>query len=208
MATSAAPRAPTQAADAAAAGRRLLAGGVVEVDLQGFSGVDGGAVAHRVPPARRSCAADGGATEEAGRAPTAEPPKGSGGAGRQTAGAPGRSLRFSEQADDPAGLDVDVDVDRGRALGQAGHGAHLAEQRVQVPGAGGGTDVADRHAEAARTALERRVVAQRQVGLGHAERQLVEALLGELLDLGLGLGQVVDAVGAVDCASRWSRSSL
>ena len=29
-------------------------------------------------------------------------------------------------------------------------------------------------------------------------RQLVEALLGEALDLGLGLGQVVDTVGAVD----------
>src|SRR5450756_1507872 len=117
---------------------------------------------------------------------------------RQAAGAPGSLLRFSEQADDAAGLDVDVDVDGSRPLGQARHGAHLAEQRVQVPGAGGRPDVADRHAVAARPALERRVVTERQVRLGHAQRQLVQALLRELLDLGLGLGQVVHAVGAVD----------
>ena len=74
--------------DAAAAGRRLLAGGVVEVDLQRFGGVDGGTVAHRVPP---RC---GGRTaRRRRRPPAAEPPERLRGApAPQAAGAPG-SLR-------------------------------------------------------------------------------------------------------------------
>ncbi len=49
-----------------------------------------------------------------------------------------------EQADHPAGFQVEVHVVEDGAGGQAGHGAHLAAERVEEAGADAGPDVADR----------------------------------------------------------------
>ena len=70
----------------------------------------------------------------------------------------------------PAGVDVDVLARRvGR---QPGHHRHVAAIGGHEPGAGEEARVADGHAEAFWPALERRVVAERQLGLGHAHRQM------------------------------------
>ena len=52
------------------------------------------------------------------------------------------------------------------------------------------------------------IVGEGQVGLGHAQRQVAQAHVGEELDLGLGLGRVADAVGAVDLLATVSIFSL
>ena len=49
----------------------------------------------------------------------------------------------SEHADDL--VVFQIYGDEGRLRGQAGHGAHRAEQGVEETGAGGGADLADRH---------------------------------------------------------------
>src|SRR5215831_13511817 len=82
----------------------------------------------------------------------------------------------SVQAYDVAVL-VEVDADGGRLGGQAGHGAHLAADRVDEAGADRGAVLADRQPEPRRRALQRRVVGQRQVRLGEADGQVAEAVL-------------------------------
>ena len=74
--------------------------------------------------------------------------------------------------------------------------------------ANGGAQVTDRDDKALRAAFEVGIVAQAQVGLGHAHRQFIESQLGVQLDLLLGFFGVFHAVSAVDIAGRWFRSSL
>ena len=107
-----------------------------------------------------------------------------------------------EQTQDPAGLQVQIHIIEDRTGGQTGHGAHLAQQRVKETGPNRGADIADRDAEALWHALQLRVVAQAQVGLGHAQRQVVKAQPGVEVDLLFGLGQVIHAICAVDFAGR------
>lgn len=74
------------------------------------------------------------------------------------------------------------------------HGRFGTRKRL----AGVGADVAHRQAEVLRRVEERGVGRQRQVRLGHADREVVEAVGGVLADLLLGLGIEVDVRGAVD----------
>ena len=68
----------------------------------------------------------------------------------------------------------------------------------QETGAGVRPDVAHRDAEAGRRVGERRVGREREVRLGHADREPGEPVAGVLLDLLPRRGQEVDAVGLVD----------
>src|SRR5258706_16136028 len=91
--------------------------------------------------------------------------------------------RLSEQADDVTRR-VNVDVLAPRPRRQARHRPHLARQRGHEAGPRGESDLADRDAEAPRSALERRVMAQGVLALGHADREVSEPealVLGQLL---------------------------
>src|ERR1035437_9839659 len=72
---------------------------------------------------------------------------------------------------------VDIYVLPGRVRWQSRHGAHLAEERRYEAGACREADLADRDTETGWPALERRVVAEREVRLRHADRQIAEAQL-------------------------------
>src|SRR6185437_9510426 len=93
---------------------------------------------------------------------------------------------------------VDVDVEASRRLAEARHLHDVPAERGQEAGARVRADVAHRDAEAGRRVHEPRVGRQRQVRLGHADRQVAEAVPRVLLDLLPGGGQEVDAVGLVD----------
>ena len=80
-----------------------------------------------------------------------------------------------EQADDASRCQIEVHVVEHRPCRQPRHGAHLAAQRVEEACAHTGPDVAYREDVVLRPPLQRRVVAQAQVRLRHADRQLVEA---------------------------------
>ena len=54
---------------------------------------------------------------------------------------------------------------------------HVAADRIDEPGADRGADLADVQRVAGRGALQRRVAADRQVGLGDADRKAAEAVL-------------------------------
>src|SRR5258705_6239613 len=77
----------------------------------------------------------------------------------------------SEQADDVA-VGIDVDLLATWTRRKTRHRPHLAAQRRDEPRAGGEADLADRDREAGRPGLERRVVAERVLGLGHADPQM------------------------------------
>src|SRR2546423_569699 len=79
---------------------------------------------------------------------------------------PGAALSLEEPED--LALRIDVDVLAARSRGQSGHGPHLAREGRDEAGTGGEAHLADRHAKAARPALEGRVVRQRVLALGHA----------------------------------------
>src|SRR3954447_24305755 len=92
------------------------------------------------------------------------------------------------------------DVDRvggGRAP-VAGHRRHVAAERDEPARARVGADVTYGHCEAGRRVGQRRVVRQREVGLRHADRQLVEADALELGDLLARGGLEEDPVATVD----------
>jgi hypothetical protein len=63
-----------------------------------------------------------------------------------------------EQANYFTRFQVQVYIVEHRAGGQAGHGAHGAQQRIQETGADRSANVADRDGEAGRDALQGRVV--------------------------------------------------
>lgn len=102
-------------------------------------------------------------------------------------------IRSSEQACDLA-VDVDVHVLGSRMLRQARHRQDVARQGDDEAGAGAHAQFLDRDAEASRTADLRRIVRQRVLRLGHADRHLVEAELLDLLELFLGSRREVDAI--------------
>src|SRR5215208_3482377 len=93
-------------------------------------------------------------------------------------------------------VDVDVEGRRGDAI--ARHRLHVAEERDEPTCARVLADVADGDGEAGRRVQERRVVRERQMGLRHADRELVEADIVVTLDRLLRRRQEDDAVGAVD----------
>src|SRR5271154_1996442 len=78
------------------------------------------------------------------------------------------------QANDAAGLQVNVNFVVSRPSGQPWHGAHGAQERIEKPGADAGADVANWDGEACGRTLQVRVVAQAQVSLRHADGQLIE----------------------------------
>src|SRR3954454_10668710 len=90
----------------------------------------------------------------------------------------------SEEAGDVA-VGVEVDVLGIGVAREAGHGAHVAADGVDVAGAGRGPDLAYRHPPAGRGSAELRVGADREVGLGDHDRQPTEA---EPLEVGQSLG--------------------
>src|SRR3990170_8599463 len=110
--------------------------------------------------------------------------------------------RGLEQPYDTAGLQVEIDIVEHGPRGETGHGAHLTQKWVEEPGAHRGTNVSDRDLVALRHALERRIVAQAEVRLGHVHGQLVETELGVKLNLPLGLRRVFDPIGAVDLSGN------
>jgi hypothetical protein len=59
-----------------------------------------------------------------------------------------------EQPDNLAGFQVQINIVEDRAGGQAGHGAHFAQQRVEEARPHAGADVAHRHAESAGRAFQ------------------------------------------------------
>ena len=96
----------------------------------------------------------------------------------------------------PLGVDVDAHEVRRRA--EAGHPLHVAAEHDHEPRAGARHDAAHRQAEPARAVQQQRVVAERQVRLGHADRDRAEPELVHPREVLLGLRQVVDPVGAVE----------
>src|SRR5664280_2881368 len=107
-----------------------------------------------------------------------------------------RTVRLEESNDIP--VRVNVDVLAGRVRRQARHGPHLAEERRDEARAGREMDLADRDAEARRATLQRWVVAQREVRLGHADWQVAVAqFLVQLERLGGGR-KFVNAASAID----------
>jgi large subunit ribosomal protein L10 len=106
----------------------------------------------------------------------------------------------AEESDGDAGA-----ADSGGEAAEDGGGEASADDAADAAsddageaGAGEETGLSDGHAKAARPALEVRVMAQRQLCLGHAHRQAGEALRGELLDLLGRLGRDGDVARAVD----------
>ena len=87
-----------------------------------------------------------------------------------------------EQADGVA-VRADVDVQRGGLRAEARHLHDVAAQRDEPAGARVGADVADVDLEALRRAEELRVGGQRQLRLGHADGEVRQAVLRELVDL-------------------------
>src|SRR5918997_1510685 len=81
--------------------------------------------------------------------------------------------RDLEEPDDLA-LGVDVDVLATGSRRKAGHRPHLAREGRDESRSRGQANLADGEAEARRAALERGVVAERVLALGHADRQLPE----------------------------------
>src|SRR5712691_9501069 len=86
-----------------------------------------------------------------------------------------RPLTWLEQSDGAAFV-VDVDVEGRGALAEAGHRLHVAAECDEPAGAAVRAYVADRDHEARRRIGQRDVVRERQVRLGHADRQPVEAV--------------------------------
>src|SRR6202034_1894206 len=105
--------------------------------------------------------------------------------------------RLLIQPDDVA-VFVQVDAGGRGVPGQAGHGAHVAADRVDEAGADARADLADREAEARGGALEVGVVAQAVLGLGDADREAAEAVLLVAVELAARQRRVVHAVRAVD----------
>src|SRR5919112_4695093 len=95
----------------------------------------------------------------------------------------------SEQPDYLAVLVEIYVVGRGRGA-QAWHGAHVAADRVDEPGPRRDPGLAHRERPARGRSVERRIRGDGEVRLGHADRQLAEALLLEGLQLAVR-GQVV-----------------
>src|SRR6185436_7323295 len=110
--------------------------------------------------------------------------------------APRAPLASGEAGDLP--LVVEVALHRRRHRGQPGHGHDAAYQGVDIPRAGGGPHVGHRKDKTLRPPLERRIVRQRQGGLGHADRQLSQPLAPAELDPVPRLVGVGDPGSAVD----------
>ena len=105
---------------------------------------------------------------------------------------------------------VEVDVLAAGPRRQARHRPHLARERRDESRPGGQPDLADRQAEAGRAALERGVVAERVLALGHADREPAEAerlVLRELLRGGRGSGPRHPRRRPGSRSSRSSRSA-
>ena len=73
-------------------------------------------------------------------------------------------------------LQVDVDIVEARPGGQSRHRGHGAHQREEEPGPHARPHVPDGQGEPGGGALKRGVGAEAQVGLGHADGEVGEAL--------------------------------
>src|SRR6478672_5539221 len=102
--------------------------------------------------------------------------------------APDRRL---EKANDfPFG--VDVDLLEGRFARQAGHGHHLTAEWIKEASTHGSTDVAHGQGEAGWCAFLVGVVREREMCLGHADGQLIEAKLSVEFDFLFGVWLIFD----------------
>ena len=96
-------------------------------------------------------------------------------------------MNLLEQAGDSA-ITIHVDfLGRGH-LGQTGHGHDVAGKGHNKARSGTDLQVADRDGEALRSPQQGLVVREGVLGFGHADGQLTEAQLSELLDLLFGIG--------------------
>lgn len=94
-------------------------------------------------------------------------------------------------------LVVEADVVIPGSGRQSRKGLNVSAQGVEEARTGRQSDVSDGQREAGRDSLSRGLVRERQGRLGHADGQVGEALLGVVVDLDLGLGRDIDAVGTV-----------
>ena len=85
-----------------------------------------------------------------------------------------------------------------RISGKPWHGSHFTEERVQESCAHRRSDLSDRHPEALRPPFEVRIMRQRQMGLCHADRQLIKPKPGVAPNLPVSQRQVVYSVSSVD----------
>src|SRR5437762_14242067 len=72
---------------------------------------------------------------------------------------------------DRAALRVDVDVLERRRLAEPRHALHVAAERDDEPRAGGRQEATNRKDESRRTIPQQRIVRQRHLRLGHADRR-------------------------------------
>src|SRR5919204_1140174 len=102
--------------------------------------------------------------------------------------------------EEPDGLAplVDVHPGEGGPIAEARHQHDVPTQRDDEARAHRRHDIPDRKAEAAWASLLKRIVRQRQVGLGHAHGEVAQALCGEPLELASGFGHVFDPVSSVE----------
>ena len=93
---------------------------------------------------------------------------------------------------------VHIDAECGRFLRQARHGHDGSGEGYDKACAGVDEDIADADVEALRAAQFGLVVREGVLGFCHADRQIAEAQVGELIKHLLGSRVEVDSVGAVD----------
>ena len=104
---------------------------------------------------------------------------------------------WSEKSQDLLIFQIQIDVIDAGSGGQSRHGAHGSNQRVEEPCPHGRPDVPDGYFEPRGRPLLGRVGWERQVGLGHADGQVAEPLLGVTLDFGLGFFRHLNPVRPV-----------
>ena len=97
----------------------------------------------------------------------------------------GLHLPLRQASDLSVRLDVDTSV--GGLFSQARHELDVTRERDNEASAGGWIDVAHGEREAARAALERWVMRERQVSLRHADRKRAHAALRQPVDAFLTL---------------------
>ena len=95
-------------------------------------------------------------------------------------------------------LEVEVNIVEAGSRRQPGHRRHRPHEREEEPGTHARPHVPDRDGESRGRALHGRVRREGEVRLGHADREVVEALLLVPLDLLLGLGEELHAARPVD----------
>ena len=116
-----------------------------------------------------------------------------------------RTHRRLTQAENLVVLGVHRDFVVRRSRGQARNRRERADERDEETSTRAQADVADGQREPARRTLQRLVVREGVLRLGHANRQIAEALLGEELDLFFGSFRELNTVAI--CRFAWPRRS-